>query len=189
MDVLFRAMSRWPHANTRDRRSRLTFKTSFDGTMSDLRYELGLLGASAVLIGLVADESDVRRDGMLRANAQVSHPGVELSFEMKVAGRPTRLVYATDVCELWTHNVRSIALGLAALRAVDRYGITRRGEQYTGFMAITAGGPDAEAGERLVKAAGGLRDALFKHHPDHGGDPANFAHVQAYREKTGEKIA
>lgn len=46
-----------------------------------------------------------------------------------------RLVYATDACVLWRHNVRSIALGLEALRAVDRFGISRRGEQYAGFRA------------------------------------------------------
>lgn len=51
-----------------------------------------------------------------------------------------RLVYATDCCDFWQHNVRSIALGLEALRAVDRYGISRRGEQYAGFRAaLTAG--------------------------------------------------
>lgn len=46
-----------------------------------------------------------------------------------------RLIYATDCCVFWQHNVRSIALGLESLRAVDRYGITRRGEQYAGFRA------------------------------------------------------
>lgn len=51
-----------------------------------------------------------------------------------------RLVYATDACAFWQHNVRSIALGLEALRAVDRYGISRRGEQYAGYRAaLTAG--------------------------------------------------
>lgn len=60
---------------------------------------------------------------------------------IQAATDPTkRLVYATDVCDFWQHNVRSIALGLEALRAVDRYGISRRGEQYAGFRAaLTAG--------------------------------------------------
>jgi hypothetical protein len=39
----------------------------------------------------------------------------------------------------WQHNVRAIALGLEALRKVDRYGITRRGEQYAGWKALPAG--------------------------------------------------
>lgn len=49
-----------------------------------------------------------------------------------------RMVLATDVCEDWMHNVRSIALTLEALRAVDRYGATQ-GRQYAGFAgALTA---------------------------------------------------
>jgi hypothetical protein len=73
------------------------------------------------------------------------HPDIGGSHEdfvaLQAATDPSnRLIYATDACELWQHNVRSIALGLEALRAVDRYGITRRGEQYAGFRAaLTAG--------------------------------------------------
>jgi len=33
----------------------------------------------------------------------------------------------TDSCEFWQHNVRPIALRLVALRAVDRYDVTKRG--------------------------------------------------------------
>jgi hypothetical protein len=182
MEYLFRSLGRWPYPSTRDRRSKWTFKATFDQTMRELRKEVSLLKGDAILIGVVADPNQVRRDGMLRAGAYVSHPGVEISFNAKVAGKAARLVYATDVCEDWTHNVRSIALGLEALRAVDRYGITRRGEQYAGFAALTSGGPDPVRGEQLVKAAGNVRDALMKHHPDHGGNPRDFADVQAYRE-------
>lgn len=73
------------------------------------------------------------------------HPDVGGNHEdfvaLQAATDPSRrLVYATDACEDWRHNVRSIALGLEALRAVDRYGITRKGEQYAGFRAaLTAG--------------------------------------------------
>lgn len=38
----------------------------------------------------------------------------------------------------WQINLRAIALGLEALRKLDRYGITSRGEQYTGWRAIEA---------------------------------------------------
>jgi hypothetical protein len=117
------------------------------------------------------------------------HPGIELSFDVDqriVPSAPNgRLVYATDCCDYWQHNVRSIALGLQALRAVDRYGITRRGEQYAGFAALPAGGPDRERGKRLVEAAGSLREALQKHHPDHGGLDRDFIDVVAYKEAVG----
>lgn len=78
--------------------------------------------------------------GDARSAAKRHHPDVggdHADFvAIQAAIDPTkRLVYATDCCEFWQHNVRSIALGLQALRAVDRYGISRRGEQYAGFKA------------------------------------------------------
>ena len=118
---------------------------------------------------------------MPRSGAKVpAHPGIEVSFE----SRHGRLVYATDVCVFWEHNVRSIALGLEALRAVDRYGITRRGEQYAGWKQLGQGsnGSSAQLGADLVAHHGGVREALLATHPDHGGDPEDFAAVQAYRE-------
>ncbi len=39
----------------------------------------------------------------------------------------------------WRINVRAIALGLEALRKVDRSGIARGNEQYTGFRALGSG--------------------------------------------------
>lgn len=39
----------------------------------------------------------------------------------------------------WQHNVRAIGLGLQALRAVDRYGITSGREQYRGFAELPSG--------------------------------------------------
>ena len=49
------------------------------------------------------------------------------------------LKYATDVFDHWHANLRAIALGLEALRKVERYGITQRGEQYTGFRTWNSG--------------------------------------------------
>jgi hypothetical protein len=40
--------------------------------------------------------------------------------------------------EGWQDNVRAIALGLEALRQVERYGITKRGQQYAGWLALPA---------------------------------------------------
>lgn len=179
----FRPLPVWPHPSTNewDRRGGLTFRATFANTLALLDDELWRLDAAGVIIAAGFTEADIRQDGMIRANArQPLHPGVELSFDSK--GK--RFVYATDVCKLWQHNVRSIALGLEALRAVDRFGITRRGEQYAGFMRLAAGESKVERGRRLVEAAGGVRQALMAHHPDHNGDPADFAAVQAYREAT-----
>ena len=85
----------------------------------------------------------------------------------------------------WQDNVRAIALALEALRKVDRYGITQRGEQYAGWKQLPApdtGAPSAQRGAELVREHGSVRAALAATHPDHGGDPAAFRDVTAYRE-------
>jgi hypothetical protein len=128
---------RWVDASTpaHARRSRWTFKASWQDTLNLLARELQHLKARDVVIEADFREQDIRLDGMPRSNARVpEHPGVRIAFESKHGP----LVYATDSCAYWQHNVRSIALGLEALRAVDRYGVTKRGEQYTGWKSIAA---------------------------------------------------
>jgi hypothetical protein len=150
-------------------------------------------------------DSDLRVDGWPKGNAsQPWHPGVRLAFDAPDKGP---LIYATDVYDQpawasgsispWQANLRAIALGLEALRAVDRYGITKRGEQYRGFLALppgqtgsTGAPPPAmtrpDAAKRLLDAAGwdaamldvvlgdtDLAGTLFKRaqraaHPDSG---------------------
>jgi hypothetical protein len=178
MNYTFRPLPLWPHPITHNRRSRSTFKAGWDSTMKMLARELEHLGARDVMLAAGFNESEIRMDGMLRSNAREPlHPGVEVSFETAHG----RLVYATDVCMFWQHNVRSIALGLGALRAVDRYGITRRGEQYAGWLQLGSTSDLAERGKRLVEVAGGLGQALKLHHPDLGGERADWDAVQAYR--------
>lgn len=178
MNYTYRPLVRWPHAETRSRRGHYTFKASWGMTLKLLERELEYLDASNVIIAAAFRDGDIRQDGMPRANALApSHPGIEISFETEHG----RLVYATDVCADWQHNVRSIALGLGALRAVDRYGITQRGEQYAGWLQLTATNDLAERGKVLVDIAGGLTQAVKMHHPDYGGERANWDAVQAYR--------
>jgi hypothetical protein len=181
VNVVFRPVALWPHTETprHQRRGPRTFKASWSNTLNLLDRELRHLKASNVILGAGFREEDLRLDGLPRSNArEPQHPGIEVSFDSPHG----RLVYATDVCVRWEHNVRSIALGLEALRAVDRFGITRRGEQYAGWKQLGSGGANRERGERIIREHGGdVRKALFATHPDHGGDPADFADVQEAR--------
>lgn len=184
----FRALTAWPHKPTpaHKRRGRYTFKAGWDDTLSLLAREMRHLKADHPVIAAGFREQDLRLDGLPRSNArEPEHPGVEISFSaFAVEGRP-RLVYATDVCERWEHNVRSIALGLESLRAVDRYGITRRGEQYAGWRQLGSGetddGPSLARGAALIREAGSVRDALKVTHPDAGGSRIDFESVQMAR--------
>jgi hypothetical protein len=133
----------WTDKETDPRRSSGQFKASWSDTLVLLADELRHLDAAEpVVLQLDVTEGDIRMDGMLRANARVGHPGAAISFGSKFG--PLR--YATDAYEQlwsgalpsWQANIRAIALALQALRAVDRYGVSRRGQQYTGWKAIEA---------------------------------------------------
>lgn len=144
MRYVFRPLGPWTEGDTPNRRGSHVFKASWSDTLNLLARELDYLEASNVVLQADVTEADVRLDGMLRANARVNHPGVRVAFNSKFGP----LTYATDAYERWYSygkldgwqaNIRAIALGLEALRAVDRYGVTRRGEQYTGWKALPSG--------------------------------------------------
>lgn len=196
LDLRFHPLAAWPIASTSayDRRSRLTFKASWPQTLSLLEDELDKLNAKDIVIEAVLRREDIRIDGWPRANANPSHPGIILSF----ASKHGPLRYLTDRHEFWQHNVRAIALGLGALRAVDRYGITQRGEQYVGWKAIpqttSTEGPIvllSRVADIPLALDGGTdtktlyRQALKKAHPDHGGSRELLEHVQDAGRKLG----
>lgn len=134
-----RPLSGWdgPRTPADRRRSRYAFSAGWASTLELLESELRHLQAREVVLEADFREQDLRLDGMPRSNArQPVDPAVRLSFGSKHGP----LVYQCDSVDAWQGNVRSIALGLQALRAVDRYGITRRAEQYRGWRQI-GGGP------------------------------------------------
>lgn len=136
--IRYGSLAVWPQEPTRpaDRKSRWTFRNGYDDTRSVLRDEVTKLGGREVLIEGFWLPGDIRQDGQPRRNARPPvSPGVVVSFDSLHGG----MRYLTDVYELWEHNVRAVALGLGALRAVDWYGITHRAEQYRGFSALGTG--------------------------------------------------
>jgi hypothetical protein len=203
--VRFRPLPTWPHPVTKGRRSS-TFRVDWTRTLNELEYEIDRLSGRDVIIGAGLSERDIRIDGWPKSNASWLHPGIELSFDSRYG----RLIYATDVFYDWRDNLRAIALGLAALRAVDRYGITRRGEQYSGWKALPTGSGDPATAEEawgvLLNAAGirpdgpnaqaarsngfasVYRQAVKRAHPDTGGQPEVFRRVEAAR-KLLESVA
>jgi len=196
-----RPLGNWTDPVTDPRASTARFRAKWADTLDLLSRETDLLGATLVVLQVDVTEGDIRRDGMLRANAKVGFPGVRVSFESKFGP----LTYATDAYEQWygqdmpgwQANIRAIALALEALRAVDRYGVTKRGEQYTGWRAIDAPTKSArrmttdEATEFIAAHAPGFTFAQVRYdleartkayraaaavlHPDKGGNPDQFA--------------
>jgi hypothetical protein len=174
-DFTVRPISSWPGEMPREHRWS-QFKAPVAATWQLLARELEHLGARQVVVELAITEADLRLDGLTRARAIASHPGVVISFE----SRHGPLRYATAEFMRWQDNLRAIALGLEALRAVDRYGISRRGEQYRGWRALTTGADDeatVERGRALIREAGSVAAALHATHPDRGGNPTDLRSV------------
>lgn len=135
MNINFRPIDQWPGELTHPMQRRIgPFKAGYDKTTRDLERELDHLDARDVVIQLELYESEIRRDGLPYANARPRHPGVILCFNCDKGP----LKYPCDTYDTWTSNLRAIVLALQALRAVDRYGVTKRGEQYRGWMKLEA---------------------------------------------------
>lgn len=184
MTITFRPLPVWPHQETRSRQ-RSAFATSYSRTLALLDREVRALGGRDIVMGVGLEPYDIRQDGQPRANARSRvHPGVEVSFDSAHG----RMTYATDQYLDWQDNVRAIALSLEALRAVERWGVSK-GRQYAGFAALTAGPSLEDLGRELVDRYGGVSAALRATHPDTGGPTAStrdFQAVVAFRDLSVE---
>lgn len=178
--------------------------TTLGDTTEVLERELRNLGAKHTELLMAIQPSDLRLDGRPRATAKPEHPGVILSFDSKHG----HLSYPCDTFETWQANLRAIALGLEALRKVDRYGVTKHGEQYRGFLAIEsstampAGFSTWEDAWHYLEETSGLesnpyeppearaprilRAAKRRAHPDTGGDADTFQRVSLAEAKLRE---
>jgi hypothetical protein len=187
-----RPIEAYPGIETPDSaRTYSQFKAPVGRTVATLATELRALDATRVVLELDLRERDIRLDGLPRADARPRTPRVVLSFESRYG--PQR--FATDSFRTWEENLRGIALSMEALRSVDRYGVSKRGEQYRGWRALpmTAGEYDLseaitsrESAEAyLARWDGDARRALRETHPDMGGDEAEFRAVNKARELLG----
>lgn len=190
----FRPLPAWTDPETKSRQPH-PFKATWQATLDLLGRETAHLAAPLVVIQADVIEGVIRNDGMLRGDARTGHPGVVISFKSRFG--PLR--YAADTylggkgIPAWQANVRAIALSLEALRAVDRWGATRRGEQYQGWTAIEAPKPEfadwhaaaewmreyAINSLRILQDASGDWNGLYRAmatrmHPDKGGPRADW---------------
>jgi hypothetical protein len=112
------------------------FRADLTDTKKLLEYEVSRLDGHHLIVELDVQPADINNAGTaLRAYARPLLPGVVVAFE----SRHGSLVYATDRFNDWRANLRAIAKSLEALRAVDRYGVSGLGEQYTGWAQLPPG--------------------------------------------------
>ena len=141
------------------------FTVKWHQVLDLLQREYDLLGGKQLVIEVDVPERGIRNDGMVRADAKADSPAVRVAFESKhgpimmATDRFVRQYHRSASMDDWQHNVYAIAKALEALRLVDRYGVSQRGEQYTGWKAI--GGAiamatmTAEQAARVVWSAAG----------------------------------
>lgn len=214
MILTFRPIKVWPEGWPNNNGTSSPFKATYRSTLELLDKELAHLNARDVILQLDASERDCRRDGQLRADAKVKYRGVILSVDTREHGT---LTWSCDEfmrwnqTEAWQANLRAIALGLEALRKVERYGIAGRGQQYAGYAELPSGialGAHKmtlhEASVVLAEATGepmdggdlmhdadtpipeaverAYRIAVKRHHPDAGGNAEVFRKITEARD-------
>jgi hypothetical protein len=147
VELVFRPIKDWPGTLRTDaERQQSPFSAGWNDTQILMDREVYNLGGERVIVELGLTEKDIRLDGGVRADRIPSHPGCIVSFD----SRHGPLRYWTDLfthvtyrrqqpAHGWRQNFRAIALGLEALRKVDRYGIANAGQQYTGWKEIGSG--------------------------------------------------
>lgn len=167
---------------------RAPFSASYTTTLNGLERELEHLKAQDIVVQIDVRREDIRNDGWPRSTATVKSPGVVVTFESKHGP----LSYRCATYSNWEMNLRAIALTLERLRAVDRYGAVKGGEQYKGWARLppgTNGHAPIAAGEwaNAERAADWLiSQTSLTMDPAHVlGNPANL--TLAYREANRAK--
>lgn len=182
--------------------ARCGFGAKWSTTLDTLERELGHLKAKDIIVEVALDHNDIRNDGWPRSSASPRTPGVRVSFQSKHGP----LSYECATYKEWEQNMRAIALTLERLRAVERYGAVKGGEQYKGWAQLPPGTgtitPPAPSEWRSVEDAmrflcrtagvveGGdtaqldqvYRQASRRTHPDLGGSTKESSRVNAARD-------
>lgn len=109
-----------------------TFRAKWEQTLDLLEAELGALKATDVVIEVDAPAEQFRNDGSIKRTIQPRSPHIRVSFDCKHG----HLSYTCSTFSGYEANLRAVALTLEQLRACDRYGAVKGGEQYKGWAAL-----------------------------------------------------
>ena len=189
--AIFRPVDKWPGDPTAPHKQKDgPFAVAYSKLLDDLERELTAIRAKDIVIQGYWQREQIRNDGWPRSGQNPSGPGIILSFLKK--GKPISM--PCDTYKQWQQNLRAINLTLTALRAINRYGVTQRDEQYKGFAKLEA--PKNTAAEALqfivtliewspdhVKAdlEAAYKAAARQAHPDlNGGSHEMFVRLQQH---------
>lgn len=163
------------------------FNTTFERARGDLLNELRLLGAANIVI---SSWLPLRRDGLPyaeQARRRLDDPGVAVYFTLK----KRQMCMARDAYVNVHDNLRSIGLGIAHLRGLERHGGgTMMERAFEGFAALPA--PQAfdpwsvlglRPGSSSDEIEAKFRDLAKRHHPDMGGNVEEFHKIKRARDQ------
>jgi hypothetical protein len=177
----------WPRTAPHKRTASSQFRTTFTKARAELINELKLMGA---MNAVVSSWLPLRNDGLPRAEAarmRIEDPGVAVYFSW----RKRQMVIARDGYTNVHDNLRSIGLAIAHLRGLERHGGGHMMERaFTGFAALPAPGSRScwdvlglRPGATREDIESAFRSLARQHHPDKGGEPAEFIAAQKAREE------
>lgn len=193
INAIFRPIENWPGNPTKPgARRRAPFKAKSISRLDLLERELNHLQAKDIVVQAYLTLNDIRNDGWPRSGARPTSPGVIVTFQNN---KKEQFSYPCDSYLDWNDNLYAIALSLEALRAVDRYGVTRGNEQYQGFKKLEAprtldprtlaesficqhGGVSLD--DLRADLGGAYKAAAFKLHPDRVGHDELFKQLQEH---------
>ena len=179
----------WPRGfeqtGENDRESTTRFKSTRGDTVRSLRKCLDLMGADQYRVSIDSGGSHTHRDGLPKHSASPSDPSAVVRW------RTNGSEYAV-ACDHWTDvddNLRTIYLWLDETRKRNARPVTTGADAFAA-AALPSGDDEAVVGEEpphsvlgvagdapenVVKAA--ARELKKQHHPDNGGDIADFQRV------------
>lgn len=213
IDARFVPITQWPGKATPSTEQRDgRFRASYADTLALLDTELNALTARNITIQAFFHVDDIRHNGWPNVRAVPTAPGLVLSFAIR-SGASNALGTLSFPCDTFTtfdDNLRAIALTLEALRKIERYGVAKREEQYTGWKQLGSAAPTQGDGNmsrvdayNFMKQHAGLaeyetivtsgdwtrayRSAAARLHPDNKatGNHALFLKLQRAKEVLG----
>jgi len=170
-----------------------SFLSGFGRVRDGLLAELARLGATDVVL---SSNIPLRRDGLPYANQRrPDDPGIAVYF--KYHGKP--MCFACDQYATVAQNTRAIALTIAALRGIERWGASDMMERaFRGFTAIPERasqpwrevfGFKADEVMTLDLIEQRFRALAHQHHPDKGGDAVLFNQLVFAREQARRDVS
>jgi hypothetical protein len=175
----------WPVGRPRTqypKRSR--FETTFSLARDCLMQEIRMLGGKDPVL---STNIPLRRDGLPLANHRMPH---DLGVAVYFTYRGRQMCFACDQWDRIQDNIHATRKTIEALRGIARWGTGDMMERaFTGFEALPAPGAHAkrqwwqvlgvspQATAEEIKTA--YRKQAMACHPDHGGNEALMAEVNA----------